>query len=88
MQVFPHTLYTGTGNGSIVPNNMNGLKPGDTLAIRSGRYEKGGSFSNLTGITIINFQGIVDFGNTVTLGNLKMVTTWYRMEKDSMASVF
>lgn len=74
MQVFPHTLYTGTGNGSIVQNNMNGLKPGDTLAIRSGRYEKGGSFSNLTGITIINFQGIVDFGNTVTLGNLKMVT--------------
>ncbi len=48
--------------------------PGDTLAIRAGHYEKGGTFSNLTGITIINYQGMVDFGNTVTLGNLQMVS--------------
>ncbi|HEV3223115.1 MAG TPA: choice-of-anchor Q domain-containing protein [Puia sp.] len=73
-QVFPRTLITGSGRGAIIQNDMNGLKPGDTLAIRSGLYEKGGSLSNLTGITIINYQGIVDFGKTVSLGNLKMVT--------------
>jgi hypothetical protein len=69
-----HTLIIGSGNGSIIQNDMNGLKPGDTLAIRSGLYEKGGSFFNLTGITIVNFQGLVDFGKTITLGNLKMVS--------------
>lgn len=74
MQAFPRTVITGSGSGSVIQNDMNGLKPGDTLAIRSGFYEKGGSFSNLTGITIINYHGIVDFGQTVTLGNLKMVS--------------
>jgi hypothetical protein len=74
MHSFSHTVYTGTGSGSIILNEMTGLKPGDTLAIRTGRYEKGGSLSNLTGITIVNYKGIVDFGNTVTLGNLKMVS--------------
>jgi hypothetical protein len=73
LQVYPHTVITGSGNGVVLQNDMKGLKPGDTLAIRAGLYEKGGSFSNLTGITIINYQGIVDFGNTVILGNLKMV---------------
>ena len=53
---------------------MKGLHPGDTLAIRTGHYEKGGSFSNLTGITIINYQGIVVFSGTITLGNLTRVT--------------
>jgi hypothetical protein len=74
MQAFPHTVFTGSGSGSLIQNDMNGLKPGDTLAIRSGYYEKGGSFSNLRGITIINYLGIVDFGNTVSLGNLSMVS--------------
>lgn len=73
-QVFSRTLITGTGRGSIIQNNMRGLKSGDTLAIRSGFYEEGGSFSNLTGIIIINYQGIVDFGRTVSLGNLKSVS--------------
>lgn len=73
-QVFSRTLITGTGRGSIIQNNMGSLKSGDTLAIRTGIYEKGGSFSNLTGITIINYQGIVDFGRTVSLGNLKSVS--------------
>ena len=74
MRVFPHTVIIGTGSGAIIKQDMNGLKPGDTLALRTGHYEKGGSFLNLSGITIINYQGIVDFGNTVTLGNLKMVS--------------
>jgi hypothetical protein len=52
---------------------MLGLNPGDTLAIQTGRYEKAVSFPNLTGITIINYQGLVEFGNTVSPGNLKMV---------------
>jgi hypothetical protein len=72
LQVFSHTLITGSGTGSVIQNEMNGLKPGDTLAIRSGFYEKGGSFSNLTGITIINYQGIVDFGRTVSLEILNL----------------
>jgi hypothetical protein len=71
---FPRTMITGTGSGSVLLQNMNGLNPGDTVAIRTGRYEKGGLFSNLTGITIINYGGIVDFGNTVTLENLKTVS--------------
>ena len=73
-QVFSHTLITGTGRGSIIRNDMSGLKPGDTLAIRSGFYENGGSFSNLIGVTIINYQGVVEFRRTVSLGNLKMVS--------------
>jgi hypothetical protein len=74
MQVYPHVVVTGSGKGSVNQNDMNGLKPGDTLAVRNGHYENGGSFSNLTGITIINYQGTVDFGKTVTLGNLHMVS--------------
>ncbi len=74
LQAFPHTRIIGSGNGAVIQNDMNGLKPGDTLAIRSGFYEKGGSFSNLTGITIINYLGIVEFGKIVMLGNLKMVS--------------
>ena len=41
---------------------MSGLKPGDTLAIRSGFYENVGSFSSLTGITIINYQASLILG--------------------------
>jgi hypothetical protein len=74
LQVYPHTVVTGSGSGSIIQNDMKGLKPGDTLAIRTGFYQEGGSFLNLTGITIINYLGIVDFGKTVILGNLKMVS--------------
>jgi hypothetical protein len=73
LQAYPHTIIIGSGSGSVTQNNMQGLKPGDTLAIRSGLYEAGGSFSNLTRVIIINYGGVVDFGNTITLGNLKMV---------------
>jgi hypothetical protein len=74
MRSFPHIVYTGTGSGSVIQNDMKGLQPGDTLAVRAGHYEKGGSFSNLTGVTVINYHGTVYFGNTVTLGNLKKVS--------------
>jgi hypothetical protein len=74
LQVFPHIVVTGSGSGAIIQNDMNGLRAGDTLAIRSGRYELGGSFSNLSGITIINYRGIVDFGKTVAVGNLHNVS--------------
>ena len=53
---------------------MKGLHPGDTLAIRSGYYDRGGSFSNLHHITIINSGGILDFGQSVFLGNLSQVS--------------
>ena len=73
LPVFPHTVITGTGSGSVNQRDMSALHPGDTLAIRAGHYELGGSFSNLEGITIINYLGIVEFGRTVSLGNLKQV---------------
>jgi len=71
---FPRTLVIGTGSGVVVKNDMKGLHPGDTLAIRSGFYEKGGAFSNLSGISIINQGGIIDFGQTVSIGNLSRVS--------------
>ena len=74
LHAYPHIVITGKGSGSVIQNDMSGLKPGDTLAILAGRYEKGGSFSNLTRITIINYQGIVDFGETVSLGSLHGVS--------------
>ena len=61
-QVFSRTLIIGTLWGSIIRNDMSGLKPGDTLAIRSGFYENVGSFSSLTGITIINYQASLILG--------------------------
>lgn len=74
LQVYPHTVLIGSGSGSVVRQDMNGLNPGDTLAIRAGRYEKGGLFFNLRGITIVNHDGIVEFGSTVSIGNLKKVS--------------
>ncbi|MFI5123786.1 MAG: choice-of-anchor Q domain-containing protein [Chitinophagales bacterium] len=71
---FPRTLVIGTGSGVVVKNDMNGLHAGDTLAIRSGFYEKGGAFSNLSHISIINYGGLLDFGQTVSLGNLSQVS--------------
>jgi len=72
-QSFSHTLIIGNGKGVIQQNDMKGLQPGDTLAIRAGFYEKGGSFSNLDHITIVNYKGIVDFGATILVGNLNHV---------------
>ncbi len=72
-EVFPHTLFIGTGTGAVIKNDMKGLRPGDTLAIHAGYYDKGGSFSNLHHITIINYGGILDFNQSIALGNLSQV---------------
>jgi hypothetical protein len=74
LKAYSHIVLKGNGKGSVTQTEMTGLHPGDTLAIRAGFYEKGGSFKNLTGITIINYEGLVYFGNTISIGNLKMVT--------------
>jgi hypothetical protein len=71
---FPHTIYIGNRSGAVIKNDMKDLHPGDTLAIRSGKYEKGGSFSNLNHITIINYGGILEFGQSVSLGKLSQVS--------------
>ncbi len=73
LTVYSHTEIIGSGSGAVIRKEMLGLKPGDTLAIRAGIYENGGSFWGLKGITILNYGGIVEFGKTVSLGNLKMV---------------
>jgi hypothetical protein len=70
---YPRTVLIGSGSGSVVKNNMNGLRPGDTLAIRAGYYDKGGSFSHLYQITIINSGGMLDFGQGISIGNLSRV---------------
>jgi hypothetical protein len=84
LHAYPHIIITGSGKGSVSQTDMRGLKPGDTLAIRAGHYEKGGKFSNLSGITIINYQGIVDFGSTIYIGNLKKVSITGSGVKDEM----
>ncbi|PWT70232.1 MAG: hypothetical protein C5B59_21020 [Bacteroidetes bacterium] len=53
---------------------MTGLAKGDTLAIMAGNYADGGNFSHLEGITIINHNGPVNFGNTVSISHLNNVT--------------
>lgn len=60
------TIIIGTGNGVVSKINMNGLAPGDILAITPGKYS-GAIFSNLNGITIINNKGIVTFTGKVEL---------------------
>jgi len=50
------TVVIGAGFGYVSVQNMNGLNPGDVLAITTGTYT-GGSFANLTGITITNIGG-------------------------------
>ena len=66
---------------------MKGLHPGDTLAIRSGFYEKGGSFSNLSHITIINYGGLLDFGQYGFFGNLSQVSISGNGVKDLMYGI-
>src|SRR5664279_6510960 len=63
------TVVIGAGFGTVSVSNMNGLNPGDILAITPGRYT-GGSFGNLKGITITNNGGAVIFSGTVTLNTL------------------
>jgi hypothetical protein len=40
----PYTLITGSGSGSVIQNDMHGLKPGDTLAIRPAFMRKADLF--------------------------------------------
>jgi hypothetical protein len=63
------TVVIGSGFGFVSVQNMNGLNPGDVLAITPGTYT-GGSFTNLKGITITNNNGTVIFGDQVTLNTL------------------
>ena len=61
------TVIIGNGKGIVSKTNMNGLQPGDVLAITPGKYG-GGNFSNLYGISIINNGGLVTFTGKVDLG--------------------
>ncbi len=61
------TIPMGNGHGSLLQNGMQGLQPGDILAIRAGSYEKA-SFSHLKDITIVNSGGLVTFSGTVYFG--------------------
>lgn len=63
------TVVIGSGFGFVSIQNMNGLNPGDVLAIQAGQYT-GGSFQNLNGITITNNGGTVIFGGQVSLNTL------------------
>src|SRR5450755_3615135 len=63
------TVVIGGGFGLVSATSMNGLNPGDVLAITPGTYT-GGSFVNLNGITITNNGGAVIFTGTVVLNTL------------------
>ena len=63
------TVVIGAGFGNISVPNMNGLNPGDILAISPGTYT-GGSFDNLKGITITNNGGPVIFSGGIGLNTL------------------
>jgi hypothetical protein len=81
LRTYPHIVITGKGSGSVIQNGMGSLKPGDTLAILAGRYEKGGSFSNLTRITIVNYKGIVLWQNGFSGKSDRSFHYRYRLEK-------
>ena len=63
---FAKTVIIGSGKGVVSKVNMNGLEPGDILAITPGKYA-GGNFSDLKGISIINNNGLVTFNGKVEL---------------------
>ncbi|MEO6963073.1 MAG: PKD domain-containing protein [Puia sp.] len=67
--IYAKTVVIGTGAGKVAVQNMNGLYPGDVLAINPGSYS-GATFSNLKGITITNNKGAVSFSGTVNLNTL------------------
>ncbi len=69
LTVHAKTVVIGSGLGFISVPDMNGLNPGDVLAITPGQYS-GGAFNNLKGITITNNGGTVVFSGQVTLNTL------------------
>ncbi len=71
--LFARQIVIGSGTGAVFKNDMGGLKPGDTLAIRAGEYDAGGSFSHLSRITIVNYRGIVRFTHALTFSHLSDV---------------
>ena len=71
--VFARTLIIGNGSGSVKKTDMRGLESGDTIAIRAGTYSYS-QFSNLSGITIVNYRGLVVFaGQVVEFANNSQV---------------
>jgi K319-like protein/type IX secretion system substrate protein len=64
------TVVIGSGSGTVSQTSMTGLSAGDVLAIKPGTYN-GGTFSNLTNITITNNGGVVTFtgSNYVEIGS-------------------
>ncbi|PWT74542.1 MAG: hypothetical protein C5B59_11015 [Bacteroidetes bacterium] len=72
-QVSAKTVIIGNGSGTVTQQDMTGLAPGDVLAINPGTYS-GGSFSNLTGITITNNGGTVIFTGTLYVATLNGCT--------------
>ena len=71
--LFARTLIIGNGSGSVKKTDMRGLESGDTIAIRAGTYSYS-QFSNLSGITIVNYRGLVVFaGQVVEFANNSQV---------------
>ena len=73
LQVSAKTVVIGTGSGNISETSMNGLIAGDILAIKPGTYS-GATFSNLSGVSIINNGGLVTFTGGISISNLTNVT--------------
>jgi hypothetical protein len=67
------TLIVGNGSGTVSKTSMDGLEPGDVMAIMPGTYT-GGEFSNLKNISVINNGGLVVFTGTVSLSSLHNTT--------------
>lgn len=66
------TIVIGNGGGFVSKISMDGLEPGDVLAIAPGIYN-GAEFSHLNNVTIINNGALVVFKGTVSLSVLKNI---------------
>ncbi len=70
-QASAKTVTIGSGSGSLSVTSMGSLSlvSGDVLSITTGTYS-GGTFTNLSGITIVPATGGVIFTGTIYLGSL------------------
>ncbi len=66
-------VLIGNGSGMVSKTSMDGLSPGDILAIQPGSYS-GGDFSNLNNIDIANNGGLVVFSGSISIAALKNIT--------------
>jgi len=73
MQVSAKTVPLGTGKGTLTLNSMDGLDEGDTVILKQGTYA-GGSFTNLTGITIVPEAPGVTFNGSIIINHNNKVT--------------